>query len=62
MKQFNTFKSTEQHDDFSKQNFLKEMPDDCSPSQQTVDNIVNYARSLEVFKNNTGEVYFYITN
>lgn len=62
MKQASTFKQDEQSDDCSKQNLLKDMPDDCSPSQQTVDNIVNYARSLEVLKDNSGEVYFYITN
>jgi len=62
MKQANTFKQKEQSEECSKQNFLKDMPDDCSPSQQTVDNIVNYARSLEVLKDASGEVYYYITN
>ena len=57
MKQSNTFDLSEKTDDYAN----KKHEDYC-PGKQTINNILNYARSLEVFDAGNNMVFFSISN
>lgn len=62
MKQNDIFELNEKSASYAKQTFSKENHDSLCPSKQVVDNVLNYAKALEVTKSKAGQVYFSISN
>ncbi len=58
MKQSSTFELNEKSE-----NYAESPPDDdCSPSKQIINHILNYAKVLEIVKTRSGKVFYSIIN